>query len=183
MQTKIGFDKFPVPSITTEVPLFDIVSGEPLVDGGNQRLVTDAERPVSEIASKSRATSTVFDSDTIKPIPVIEQFPETSETSTTLLGIDRAEKQLSLFSDVSTLGFDEDSWEYFGYRRPGRAFSPWINRQSRDFGYHYDYQLIEETDEQAIRLGAFPVPYEYPFGERFDDQGLYVDALYQQYLL
>jgi hypothetical protein len=181
MHTKVGFDKFPVPSITTELPLFDIVTGEQLVDQGGNPLVTEAERAVSEIANKDKATSAVLDSDTIEPVKVIEQFSETSPVSTTLLGIDRAEVQLSLFSDVSVLGFDDDSWEFFSYRRPGRAFGPWLNRQTEDFGQHYDAQMLEETQEQAIRIGAFPIPYEYPFGPRWDDQGLYNSTLYEQY--
>lgn len=181
MHTKIGFDKFPVPSITTEVPLFDIVTGENLVDEANQPLVTETERAVSKIARKDRATSTVIDSDTIEPVKVVEQFAESSIVSTTLLGVNRAEVQLSLFSDVSTLGFDDDSWEFFSYRRPGRAFGPWLRRQTEDFGPHYDAEMIEETQEQAVRIGAFPIPYEYPFGPRFDDQNLYLPVLYEQY--
>ena len=181
MHTKVGFDKFPVPSIRTEVPLFDIVTGEALVDQGGNPLVTEAEQAVSEIANKDKATSAVLDSDTIEPVKVIEQFSETSPVSTTLLGIDRSEVQLSLFSDVSVLGFDDDSWEFFSFRKPGRAFGPWLNRQTEDFGNHYDAQMIEETQEQAIRIGAFPIPYEYPFGPRWEDQGLYNSTLFNQY--
>lgn len=181
MHTKIGFDKFPVPSVVTEVPLFDIVTGEKLVDQGGLPLVTNADKAIVEIARKNRSTSTIIDSSTIEPIKVIEQFPESSQVSTTLLGIDRAEVQLSLFSDVSVLGFDDDSWEFFSYKRPGRDFGPWTRRNTQDFGRHYDAVMIEETGEQAIQIGAFPVPYEYPFGERFDDQGLYVPALYEQF--
>jgi hypothetical protein len=183
MHTKIGLDKFPVPSIRTEVPLFDIVTGEKLVDQGGLPLVTEADRSVIQIAQANRSTSAILDPATITPIPVIEQFPITSETSTSLLGIDRSEVQLSLFSDVSVLGFDTDSWEFFSYRRPGRGFGPWINRGTRDFLSHYDAEMIEVTDEQAIQIGAFPVPYEYPFGPRWEDQGLYIENLYQQYKL
>lgn len=181
MHTKFGFDKFPVPSIKTEVPLFDIITGERLVDQGGLPLVTEADKPVVEIARANRATSTVLDSDTIEPVKVIEQFPDSSQVSTTLLGIDRAEVQLSLFSDVSVLGFDDNSWEFFSFTRPGRNFGPWDNRQTEDFGPHYEAVMIEETDEQAIQIGAFPVPYQYPFGPRWDDQGLFVPALYEQY--
>lgn len=180
MQTKIGFDKFPVPSITTEVPLNDIVTGEKLVDQGGVPLVTEAEKSVSEVARSDRATSVVFDSKTIKPIPIVEIFRETSETSTTLLGIDRAETQLSLFSDVSVLGFDEDHWEVYNFTG-GNKYGPWDGRGTKVFGPHYNAEMSEETQEQAIRLGCFPVPYKYPWPPRFADQGLHNQTLYQQF--
>jgi hypothetical protein len=180
MQTKIGFDKFPVPSITTEVPLNDIVTGEQLVDQGGIPLVTETEKAVSEIARSNRATSVVFDSKTIKPIPVVEIFRETSETSTNLLGIDRAETQLSLFSDVSVLGLDEDHWEVYNFTG-GNKYGPWDNRGTKAFGPHYNAEMSEETQEQAIRIGCFPVPYNFPWAPRFADQGLYNQTLYQQF--
>ena len=181
MHTKIGFDKFPVPSIKTEVPLFDIVTGEQLIDQGGLPLVTETDKAVVEVARKDRATSSVLDSDTMEPVKVVEVFSEASQVSTTLLGIDRAEVQLSLFSDVSVLGFDDDSWEFFSYTQPGRNFGPWNRRETEDFGPHYDAVMIEETEEQAIQIGAFPVPYQYPFGPRWDDQNLYVPVLYEQF--
>ena len=179
MQKKIGFDKFPVPSIIAEVPLRDIVTGENLVDQSGLPLVTDAELVISEIARADLATSVVAGPNN-PAIRIVEQFPETSETSTTLLGINRAEVQLGLFSDVSVLGFDEDNWETFSFR-DGNGYGPWDSRNTRDFGNHYFAQMIEETGEQAIQLGAFPVPYSYPFGPDFDDQGLYNQLQFQQY--
>jgi hypothetical protein len=179
VQTKLGFDKFPVPSIISEVPLRDIVTGENLVDQSGLPLVTDAELVVSEIASASRATSVVAGPNN-PAIPVVEQFPETSETSTTLLGINRAEVQLGLFSDVSVLGFDENNWETFSFGT-GTSYGPWDSRATRDFGSHYGARMIEETGEQAIQLGAFPVPYSYPFGPEFENQGLYNQFSFQEY--
>jgi hypothetical protein len=180
MQTKIGFDKFPVPSILTEVPLNDIVTGEKLVDQGGIPLVTEVQKSVAEVARSDRATSVVFDSKTISPVPVVEIFRETSETSTTLLGIDRAETQLSLFSDVSVLGLDEDNWEVYNFTDYLR-YGPWDFRGTKLFGNHYDASMSEETQEQAIRIGAFPVPYTFPWPSRFADQGLYNQTLYQQF--
>jgi hypothetical protein len=179
VQTKIGFDKFPVPSIESEVPLYDIVTGERLVDQSGLPLVTDAELAISEIANSNRATSVVIGKD-ISGVPVIEQFPETSETATTLLGVTRSETQLSLFSDVSVLGLDTDVWETYSYNG-GIRYGPWERRSTRDFGNHYDATLIEETGEQAIRLGIFSVPYSYPFGPNWEDRGYYNQTLYEQY--
>ena len=44
-------------------------------------------------------------------LKVAEVFRETSEVSTTLLGVNRAETQLSLFSNVSSYGLNSDEWE------------------------------------------------------------------------
>lgn len=180
MQTKIGFDKFPVPSISSEVPLNDIVTGEKLVDQGGIPLVTESETFVTQVTKANRATSTVLDPATIEPLRIEEVFKETTETSTTLLGINRAETQLSLFSDVSVIGLDEDHWEVFNFVNYYRYF-PWDLRGTKSFGNHYDASMSEETQEQAIRIGCFPVPYSYPWPQRFADQGLHRADFYQQY--
>lgn len=179
---KISFSKYPVQTITGQVPLFDIVSGEKLVDETGIELVTDAEISVREIANSENATGVVMPSGvgTI-PIPVIEVFQETSETSTTLLGVNRAEEQLSLFSDVSTLGFNEEEWEFYTLTG-GTSLAAWDNRGTARFGNHYNASFIEQTKEQALELGAFPVPFRYPFGPRFANQGLYNEDLYTQFV-
>lgn len=180
MQTKIGFDKYPVPSILSEVPLNDIITGEPLVDAGGIPLVTKVDTAVLKIAQSDKATSVVMDPPTIIPVPVKEVFPETSENSTTLLGINRAEVQLSLFSDVSVLGLDESHWEYFNYHEH-LSYAPWDTRGTLRFGNHYNATMSEQTQEQAIRIGAFPIPYSFPWGPNFEDQGLYDPVLYDQF--
>jgi len=178
---KFGYDKIPVPNVTRDVPLYDIVTGEKLLDEANRPLVTEASEAVAQIATARNSTPAVIDSETIDPILIADTFVASSEVSNTLLGVDRQETQLSLFSDVSVLGFDEDYWEVFTFRRPDRRFSAWDRRGTRDFGNHYDAQMIEVTDEQAIQIGTFPTPYVYPFGPRWNDQGLYNEQLYNQY--
>ena len=51
---------------------------------------------------------------------VAEVFKETSEVSQTLLGIPRAETQLSLFSDVSVYGLDDNIFEFFSFNGGSR---------------------------------------------------------------
>ena len=178
---KISFSKYPVQSITGQVPLFDIVTGEKLVDETGIELVTDAEISISEIANSENATGVVMPTGVgTTPIPVVEIFQETSETSTTLLGVNRAEEQLSLFSDVSTLGLNENEWEYYTFTG-GTKYGPWDTRGTARFGNHYNASFIEQTEEQALELGAFPVPFTYPFGPRFANQGLYNEDLYTQF--
>jgi hypothetical protein len=179
---KFSFSKFPVPSITDQVPLFDITTGQQLVDSTGLELVTDTNVAVADIANKDNATSVVIPTGPGAPsVPVAEIFQESSETSTTLLGVNRAEEQLSLFSDVSVLGLNEDDWEFFT-QTGGTSLGVWESRESEIFGTHYNASFIEQTGQQALEIGAFPVPYSYPFGPRWANRGLYDEDRYNQYL-
>jgi hypothetical protein len=180
---KFSFSKHPVPTITDELPLFDIVSGQQLVDDVGFELITDTEVAVSEVANKANATSVALPSVTTPGAPSVrisERFPSTTETSTSLLGVPRAEQQLSLFADVSTLGLDEDNWEVFS-EGGGASFGLWDSRESELYGPHFGARFREQIDQQALELGAFPVPYSYPFGPRYANQGLYNEDLYNEY--
>jgi hypothetical protein len=180
MDIKFGFDKFQIPSVIKDVPLNDIITGDALVDAGGRPLVTEAEVSVAELAQEENSTSVIVDSKSIKPFPVTEVFKETSETSSSLLGIPRAETQLSLFSDVSTTGLDENNWEIINFTAHAQ-YRPWEERNTLGFGNHYNASMGEETREQAIRIGSFPVPYTYPWGQNFADQGFYNETLYDQF--
>jgi len=111
-----------------------------------------------------------------------EQFRESSEVSTTLLGVNRAETQLSLFSNVSSYGLDKDEFEFYSFNG-GSSFGSWENRENEIYGNRYRATRTEETQESAIKLTAFPAPYSFPFGPKFERIGLYNDELFQRYLL
>ena len=120
----------------------------------------------------------------VKSNPVIkiaEQFKETSQVSTTLLGVNRAETQLSLFSNVSSYGLDPDEFEFYSFY-DGNGQYAWDNRRNALYGNRYLAKQTEETQESAIKITAFPTPYDYPFGPRFEKTGLYNPELFQQYL-
>jgi hypothetical protein len=114
-------------------------------------------------------------------IKVAEQFKESSEVSTTLLGVNRAETQLSLFSNVSSYGLDPDEFEFYA-ANSGISFGSWEERRNAVYGYRYGAKQTEETQESGIRLTAFPTPYSFPFGPKFEKLGLYNSTLFQQYL-
>ena len=115
-------------------------------------------------------------------INVEEQFKETSEVSNTLLGVNRAEVQLSLFSNVSSYGLDPDEFETFSWTS-GSSFSTWDTRYSKLYGENrYNTKESEETEESAIRIGSFSVPYAYPFGPKFEKLNLYEADLFGRYL-
>ena len=113
-------------------------------------------------------------------LKVAEVFRETSEVSTTLLGVNRAETQLSLFSNVSSYGLNSDDWESFSYNTGVSKYS-WDHRSNRVYGRRYLAKVEEETQESAIKLSAFPPPYAFPFGPIFSKIGLYNETQYQQY--
>jgi hypothetical protein len=114
-------------------------------------------------------------------IKIAEQFNESSEVSTTLLGVNRAETQLSLFSNVSSYGLDPDEFEFYAVNS-GISFGSWEERRNAVYGYRYRAKQTEETQESGIRLTAFPTPYSFPFGPKFEKLGLYNSTLFQQYL-
>jgi len=114
-------------------------------------------------------------------LKIEEQFSESSEVSTSLLGIDRAEVQLGLFSNVSSYGLDSDEFEFYSFNS-GNSFGSWEQRKNAIFGERYNAKQFEETQESAIRLAAFPTPYSFPFGPKFAKLGLYDQATFQKYL-
>ena len=135
--------------------------------------------PTSEDAIVKRKTVTRAKSDPV--IKVEEQFKESSEVSTTLLGITRGETQLSLFSNVSSYGLDSADWEFFTFNS-GNSFGTWDRRRNEVYGERYNAKLTEEVQESGIQLTAFSVPYSYPFGPNFEKVGLYNNAFFQNYL-
>ena len=127
----------------------------------------------------TRAVNRIVKSDNI--LRVEEAFKESSEVSSSLLGIPRAETQLSLFSNVSSYGLNNDEFEFFNFNG-GSSFGSWDNRTNRIYGQRYNAGRREEVQESAIRLDSFAVPYSFPFGPKFNQVGLYNEALYTQYL-
>ena len=115
-------------------------------------------------------------------LKIEEQFKESSEVSNTLLGVNRAEVQLSLFSNVSSYGIDSDEFETFSWT-DGNSFGSWDTRFSRTYGEdRYNVKETEETQESAIRIASFSVPYSYPYGPKFQKLGLYNADLFGRYL-
>lgn len=110
-----------------------------------------------------------------------EQFRESSEVSNTLLGVNRAEVQLSLFSNVSSYGLDPDEFEFYSFSN-GISFQSWEERRNEIYGQRYRATRTEEVQESAIKLTAFPTPYSFPFGPKFERLGFYDEDLFNRYL-
>lgn len=95
-------------------------------------------------------------------LKVEEIFPTSSEVSSTLLGIDRAETQLSLFSNVSTYGFNPDEFVFYT-DNPNNGPSVWVNRLTETGDSHYPATVDEVKNEGALRISTYPVPYNFPY--------------------
>ena len=104
---------------------------------------------------------------------VEEVFKETSEVSTTLLGVSRAETQLSLFSNVSSYGLDPNEFETFRWSSRSYGVAEWSNRQNKTYGSRYDTRIEELTYESGVQIGSFPVPYSYPYGPLWERIGVF----------
>ena len=172
------------------VAVGDKVSGNEIPHGTViSRKISNTEYRLSENSTLSGSTTELIKIQrrivaTKKLDPVLkvaEQFPTVSEVSSTLLGVDRAETQLSLFSDVSSYGLDNDEFEFFQIRE-GRSDQRWERRVNSIYGARYRGELFEETQESGIRIGSFPVAYSYPYGPRLARTGDYNKDLYADYI-
>ncbi len=179
-------------SIPAAVSVGDLISGPFITPGtfvseigyNNTRLYMSenysAEENYVGVVSFFTAAKVVNKHD--PTIKVEEQFKESSEVSNTLLGVNRAEVQLSLFSNVSSYGLDPDEFETFSWTS-GTSFESWDRRYSKLYGENrYNTKESEETEESAIRIGSFSVPYSYPFGPKFAKLDLYDPDRFQRYL-
>jgi len=95
-------------------------------------------------------------------LPVAERFAATSEVSSSLLGVDRAETQLGLFSNVSTYGLDTDAFVFYT-DNPANGPSVWTRRKSANGENHYPAKLEAVKNEGALRICTYPVPYNFPY--------------------
>jgi len=147
-----------------------ILNKDPL----NTILKTDTP-PVSLIRKKLTLTRSGV-------VKIEEVFPSTSEVSSTLLGIDRAETQLGLFSNVSTYGLNPDEFVYY---TDNNNIGPivWTQRETEREGPHYQSRIEEVGNEGALRISSFPVPYTFPYpplSQVLDADGNNVNGLFSE---
>lgn len=182
-QIKVGFDKRPATVVRGLQPLLSYPDGQPLVDQSGNPLYTEEDAFLLDSIKSKNATSVYVNNDGSDPVKVVEQFPEISEVSSTLLGIPRAETQLSLFSDVSTYGLNPEEFEFFRYTSRLNFPTEWYERENPVYGAHYNTKLVEETNEQALVVTAYPVPYTFPYGPNNPTTGpvAYEPDLYGQF--
>lgn len=161
-QIKIGFDSVPAP-VTLQYPQLLDIFGNPLLDDAGNPLLTEEEGTLTSFTSARNSLSTHVNNPSTIPLKVVEQFPETSTVSSSILGVPKSETQLSLFSDVSTYGINKDDWNYYTFRGIFDYPSAWYNRKNPIFGKRQFPQFYEAPNEQALLLKSFPTQYSFPF--------------------
>jgi hypothetical protein len=169
------------PFLDSTEPLYDISTGLTLTDVNDATLYTEERVPYAKGFYSKTANPVVFSIDETNPIRVEEQFRESTPVSTTLLGVDRGEVQLGLFSDVSVYGMDRNNWEYFQWTEGTPQPPEWFNRRNPKYGPRYSPKLVEVAEEQALSLDMFPVNYSFPYGPKFQDNGYYLENLYPNF--
>lgn len=171
-----------------DVQLYDKVEGAGIPEGTHVVNILPSRIDLSNNVTSGIQTNTITItrsshevnlSDNV--LRVAEQFKETSQVSNTLLGVNRAEVQLSLFSNVSSYGLNNEEFEFYTFNG-GISFGSWEQRANAIYGNRYRASRKEEVQESAIRLEAFPAPYSYPFGPKFERLGLYDQTLFNRYL-
>ena len=167
--------------VSFKVSGYNIPAGSYVIEKDHTRI--KISEPVTAGVTTDKVT--FFHTDTVfyeadNVLKVAEEFNETSEVSSTLLGVNRAETQLSLFSNVSSYGLNNDEWESFSYNT-GSSKASWDQRPNKIYGNRYLARIEEETQESAIKLSAFPPSHSYPFGPEWTKIGLYDATLFQQY--
>ena len=162
-QIKLGLDKVPAPVTKQFTQLIDI-EGNLLYDAAGNPVVTEDEAVLGSFARSASATSIFSNNYANSPVlsvPIAEQFSGESEVSNSLLGVPRAEEQLSLFADVSTYGLDEENWNYYTFANatyPGE----WYRKENPIFGRRFNPKFEEESSEQALTISTFPSQYTFP---------------------
>ena len=166
--------------VATGEPLYETIDGQQKLDG--HEFETFLVAAVNEIPDPNTGDFTVrytLDKDPTYQrditymrrlilkertgvLKVEEVFPVASEVSSTLLGVDRAETQLSLFSNVSTYGFNSDEFVFYT-DNPANGPSVWVNRQTETGEPHYPATIDEVKNEGALRVSTYPVPYNFPY--------------------
>ncbi len=161
---------------------FNIPAGAYVLKKGYDRLIISEYISAGLITGDvvfNRLQRVIYESDNV--LKIAEIFKETSEVSTTLLGVNRAEVQLSLFSNVSSYGLNKDDWETYSYNS-GTSKVSWERRINKTYGQRYTARIEEETQESAVKLSAFPVPYSFPYGPIYQKIGLYDEDKYNRYI-
>jgi len=162
-QIKLGLDKVPAPVTKQFTQLIDI-EGNLLYDAAGNPVVTEDEAVLGSFAKSASATSIFsnnYNNSPVVSVPIAEQFSGESEVSNSLLGVPRAEEQLSLFADVSTYGLDEENWNYYSFSNA--VYPPeWYRKENPVFGRRFNPKFEEESTEQALALSNYPSQYNFP---------------------
>lgn len=181
----IGSDKTPPRKLPSTRQMVDI-RGNALSNEQGVPLVSERESyPQSEYGADSSPSITlnsedyrrngisnqnVFSSGKPAALPIIEQFPEQSEVSRTLLGINRETTQQGLFSNVSSYGLDPKDWRVDEYREDTIVIPTWWSLRPSSSGNYFFNSIKEDDKNSSIVLSTSPTPFLVPPRPSIQDQ-------------
>lgn len=120
-------------------------------------VVTDS----SSFRSDGISTANKFSKGRPAALGIIEQFPEESEVSISLLGINRAETQQGIFDNVSTYGLNKKDWIiYAGFEDFGQD-EVWRNKNS-PAGKYSSTKDYDNASGSSVVITSYPVPFLHP---------------------
>jgi hypothetical protein len=135
------------------------IRGFPLSTEQGARLVSNKEAyPLSEYGKDCSPSVVLSDESQLR---VVEQFPQESEVSRSLLGVDRKVTQQGLFGNVSTYGLDSKDWRVDYTSSVGDVEAWWRLRPSAGGNYFYS-KYSEDSKNSSIVLSANPTPFLEP---------------------
>jgi hypothetical protein len=178
---KFALDTKTPTKIVSDLPLYDISTGLKLSDVNENTLYTEEFGPYEGSFNSQSATPVTLNIKKDNFLKIEEQFRESTPVSTTLLGVERSETQLGLFSDVSVYGLDRNIWEYFQFTGGPPQIEDWAFKRNPKYGKHYWNILKETPEEQALSLQIFPSNYTFPYNSNFESNNIYDANLYARY--
>ena len=142
-------DIAPIGASSVESDLIDFSTGVNLVDSGSQENLT-GETLETVVAVDGRVYSTVVTNEASSPVVVDVINNETSEVSTSLLGIPRSEVALNLFDTVNIYGVNGKEWT------GGAGYTYSYDPVEWTFAGDYGYFVRHLSAESAIQAYAYP---------------------------
>ncbi len=143
------------------------IRGFPLSTEQGARLVSEKDAyPLSEYG-KDYSPSVVL-SDEFQ-LRVVEQFPQESEVSRSLLGVDRKVTQQGLFGNVSTYGLDSKDWRV-DYTSSVEDVEAWWRLRPSAGGNYFYSKYSEDSKNSSIVLSANPTPFLEPVRPSIKEQ-------------
>ena len=107
------------------------------------------------------STTNIYSKGRPAALPIVEQFPEESAVSRTLLGVNRAETQQGIFDNVSTYGLNRKDWVVYYDWAEAWQTGPWGGKNS-PAGPYIPVRDRDYPEGSSVVLDSYPAPYTDP---------------------
>lgn len=154
---QLAEDVAPAGTVIEESELIDFATGVDLIDGNTQEELTGATEETRVSAENGNCTPVLIANDANSPASVDITNTNSSEVSTSLLGIPRQETALLLFDAVNIYGVNSREWaEDYGYTY---IYDPSDYTFDDDYGYYARHIPAES----AVQAYTFPPPTSFAY--------------------